>query len=404
MYNKGMFQNYLNKYSNLLVLDIGTASISAALIKKHISPEHEKTEKTEILKVLRYPLNLFGYTLGSDSAGRLPFIFKDTFLKAFKEAGGITRKIDYVLVGLAEPFFLKESITKSFDRPKPEEGFERDELKRLLKNLEEDAISQLDGAHKNLVVVDSRLTASLVNGYEVADPIGYKGKSIELGAEFTLINAALKDYIYTAREQYAPMSKMLYFADSDVIRKALKATENVSDGALVFDIGGEVTSAFFITDSDKNTGWHGTYAFGIKTVERRLGAHLKTDVAEVESMLKRYSAGTLEESLRSNIDKALQPALLDWWIEFQKLLKRLDKEKFFASSSGHVAKKIIVTGGGSDVGIFSKFIADSFKSGYDIEISLENLRSEAFKDFFATPFIFSGGSDIILTSLPIFGL
>mgnify|MGYP001591194909 FL=1 len=233
-----------------------------------------------------------------------------------------------------------------------------------------------------------------VSGYEVANPVGYTGKSLEIEAVFTLVSSTLKDYVAEAKETFFPGSEVRFYSDARVLRQALLATENLFDPVLTVDIGGEVTGVFW---ADKHTIEHaGASAFGIRTLARRVGASFKTDLAEAEALLKKYTAGTLDEAPKVKLERALSSALADWWSFFKTAKQTLP--------AGLLPKKAVLTGGGADFALFSSVLKDNFKAEHGIDLSVQTLLAEAFRDFLNPPDTFSGGGDVILTSLLIFEL
>lgn len=376
--------------THILAIDLGTASISAVVAVRY----EKKDAKTiagpcEILKVLRYPIDLFGYQISGEEQ-KLPFILKDGFLKMFKDAYGVSRHIDVVLIALSDPFFLDKKSQKKIERANPEKIISESEVDAMMKSIGADA------AAKNLFAVGSEVLSVKINGYNIENAAGYKGRSLEAEMIFTLISRTLKDYIENAKEKFFPKAIVRYYSDSRALWRLLKATENFADPALVIDIGGEVTGIFW---ADKNNIEHaGAAAFGIRTLSRRISASLKTDQKDTEAILRKYTLGTLDETLRMKLERALSPALADWWASLKNVLK----STFTPASAGLTPKKIIVSGGGADFALFSGFLKDSFKKDFGADIEPQILRAEAFQDMIYPSGLLAGGGDIILSALILF--
>lgn len=373
---------------HILAIDLGTASISAAVAVQYgKSDAKTAAAPCEVLKVLRYPINLLSYQLSGEGS-KVPYILKDGFLKMFKEANGVSRHVDVILIALSDPFFVDKKVKKILARPQHALLISRAEVGALVKSLEDEVETG------PLVIAGSGTVNAKVSGYEVADPVGYTGKSLEVEAVFTLISSTLKNYMAEAKEKFFPGSEVRYYSDARVLWQALRATENLFDPVLTVDIGGEVTGVFW---ADKHTIEHaGASAFGIRTLARRVGASFKTDLAEAEALLKKYTAGTLDEALKAKLDRALSSALADWWLSFKTAGQTLP--------AGLLPQKAVLTGGGADFAPFAAFLKDNFRSEHGIDLSIQTLLAEAFSDFLDPPNIFSGGGDVILTSLLIFEL
>lgn len=376
--------------SHILAIDLGTASISAAVAVRY----EKKGPKSiagpcEILKVLRYPINLFGYQISGEEQ-KLPYILKDGFLKMFKDAYGVSHHIDVVLIALSNPFFLDRKLKKKIERANPDKIISESEINALIKSIGADV------AAKNLFVVGREVLGVKINGYNIENAAGYKGRALETEMIFTLISSTLKDCIENAREKFFPKAATRYYSDSRALWRLLRTTENVADPALVIDIGGEVTGIFW---ADKNNIEHaGASAFGIRTLSRRISASLKADQKDAEAILRKYILGTLDETLRMKLERALSPALADWWIGLKNVLKNT----LTPASVGVIPKKIIVSGGGADFTLFSGFLKDSFKKDFGVDIEPQILRIEAFQDILYPSGLLTGGGDIILSALLLF--
>ena len=371
--------------ADILAVDLGTASISAAVVQRHEKASSDAPAGLcEVKKVLKCPLNLLGYQLSAD-AGKLPYILKDGFMKVFKDAYAVSRHADVILIALSEPFFLDKKTRREEVRLNPSKPIGQAEIDAVGKFLSEDVLA----LNKRLAPVGRNILAMRVNGYDVGDAVGYKGKTFEAEAIFTLVSATLKSYVDEAKEKFFPRSAISFSSDTWALWKLLKSTENLSDPVLVIDIGGEVTGVFV---ANKNLIEHmGAAAFGIRTLARRTGAALKIGQEEVEPILRKYTAGALDERLKMKVDRILSAALFDWWASIKNSI-----------SAPAAFKKILLSGGGADFSVFSVFLKDGFKKDYGAEVSVEPLRAEAFSDFLDPAGALSGGGDIILAALSIF--
>lgn len=376
--------------THILAIDLGTASISAVVAVRYEKKDSKAiADPCEILKVLRYPIDLFGYQINGLEQ-KFPYILKDGFLKMFKDAYGVSRHIDVVSVALSGPFFLDKKARKKIERANPDKIISESEIDVLKKSIEADIVA------KNLFAVGSEVLSVKINGYDIKNAAGYKGRTLEAEMIFTSISGTLKDYIENAKEKFFPKAPTRYYSDSRALWRMLKATENFTDPALVVDIGGEVTGIFC---ADKNNIENvGTSACGIRTLSRRLSASLKTDQKDIEAILRKYTLGILDETLRMKLERALSPALSDWWASLKNVLKNA----FTPTSAGVIPKKIIISGGGADLALFSDFLKDSFKKDFGADIEPQILRTEAFQDMLYASGLLAGGGDIILSALILF--
>lgn len=369
---------------NILAIDVGTASISTALaVKKSSKTAPER--QLQVLKVFRYQLNLIGEELGKEESSRVPHILKDALSKAFKEAYSISKHVEAVLICFSDPFFLDEKLSKSFERPLAGKFINAEEISAALRSIKE----EIAHSKPSLLAVGEEILNTRVNGYDVKNAVGYCGKALEIEAVFTFISPTLQNYVTEIKEKFFPRAKISYYSDARIMRKALKAVADLSEPVLMLDIGGEVTGIFRI-DSE-NVEHLSATPFGIRTIERRVSRALKVNQGEAESLLKMYSASALKDALKEKLDKIIAGAVADWWLEIFNSLK--------AFGEGGTQRNVMISGGGGDFDIFLRQIREGMQKEYGLEVEPTSLRAEAFKDFFAPPLPFSGGSDVILASM-----
>ncbi|KKT29608.1 hypothetical protein A3G55_03025 [Candidatus Giovannonibacteria bacterium RIFCSPLOWO2_12_FULL_44_25] len=363
--------------THILAIDLGTASISAAMAVR------QEGKKTEVLKVFRYPIDLFEYQIAGGA--QLPHIFKEGFLRVFKDAHVISDHLDVVAVGLSDPFFLDKKKQRKVTRSNPAAAITAEEINSLVKTSESEIAAQ------NLAIVRRNILNTQVNGYDVRNASGYKGKTLAIEMMFTSISATLKEYIEGAKDKFFPKSAISYYSDAAIFREALRAAGNLSEPRIVIDIGGEVTGIFLV--DDLMFQHYGAAAFGIRTLARRIASSLKIDAADTDSLLKKYTAGTLDDAAQAKISRIIASALADWWLSLKNTFKQ------FAETAA--MKKVMLSGGGVDFPAFPTFLKENFKKDFNIEVDVLILRAEVFKDFFeiASQNLLSGGGDIVLASL-----
>lgn len=357
------------KKKHIMAVDISTSAISAVLALKH-----ENTEIIEISKTLKNPLNLIGENF---SGAHTAHVIREGILKIFKDAHATVRHLDKIIVILSDPFFSDITFSKKIYRPNPKSKVIESEGTSLLRDLEKDAERERGSEASVLIRVGRDILSSKINGYEVLDSEGYKGKSIEISAAFTFINQFIKESIISAHEKFFPRSHLEYLSDSRLFYHALKKFGAIAEPVLLFDIDGESTGVYFLSrDKIEHLG---ISAFGVKTLERRV------------SSLSHYADGMLEVNLKAKTEAALKPAILDWWEGASPHLKNLEELGF--------PKKCFIAGRDPAANIFLPHLSNYLKSFFGFEPELKTFSIEPMRDYFHPASILSQNQDILLASL-----
>lgn len=357
-----------------MAVDLGTSFISTAVAAR--SPK--KPPRHFLIKTFRYPLNLAGFALeeagfsggAAATASRLTQVFKDAFLKVFREAHNTTRRLDAVLLGLADPFFLEAKFSKKIIRKNAKSKITRPEIDDILKELENEVRHQ----HSSLLPIGREISGVKVNGYDIDAAEGYAGKTLEIEAIFTLITPSLKDFFSDAKEKFFPHSPVNYFSDAGILRRM--ALGNNSSAAIL-NIDGEVTSIFYLDQAGLNHV--GMASFGFSTFARRLASIFKISRDEALSLFRQFLEGTLEESRDGKVRSALDGAGADWWALLQTNLKSLRSKP---------PKKLILTGREPNLSALTPFFKKNFENFYGATVDAGVFpKNDLSKDLNNNPFL-----------------
>lgn len=368
-----------------MAIDLGTASVSAAIAARPSSKkESHMVEKPQVIKVFRYPFNLAEADPNKIFINSLNNLFKD----AHKESTGI----DTILISLSSPLFVENDIQKKIVRKYPSSPISKEEYKNLINSFQEEAVSP----QKNyLTLVNTDFLNILINGYKAPDSVpGYTGRVLELTAKAIFVSKFLKKNLDENKERFFPKSEVSYFSNSSAVFRAISALD--LNSALVFDIGGETTSLYFVVSGKVSQSKD--LSFGVRALERRVAAFLSgpnpVSISDSESILRKYTLGVLDSPLKNRLERILDSALDEWW---GGSARELEEEAALL-----ISKKIFVTGGGADFLVFSEAIKKGFKKTYNIDTDPSVLTADLFKDDFVSAGALSGGSDLVLASLLLF--
>jgi cell division protein FtsA len=265
--------------------------------------------------------------------------------EAEEQAGTSARS---AVVGIAGELVKGTTITVKCVRKDPNREIDGEEMDRIISIVQERAeakarqnlASELGGKHVEIRMVNSALVNITIDGYEVTNPIGFKGRNVvvQLYTAFApMIHiAALErvtqeldlDLIAVAAEPFA------------VSRSVIGDDQNASMSAVLMDVGGGTTDIAIVNEG----GVQGTKMFGIggraftKAIEKELGVDfemaekLKLSVADNTLPHKQLVAAT------SALDRTC-----DVWISGVELAlsEYPDLE--------HLPHKVLLCGGGASL-------------------------------------------------------
>ena len=278
----GITRNFAHE---VIAIDVGTASLSAALAKKGLS------SSIEVVSVLRYGMDFFASREGFDHQRRALYLLKTHIAQLMSDAHKALPGAKAIEISVSEPFFQQYRICKDFQRERPHDRIRRSELDEITAKLAGDAVRDLSIHSQSLRVVRSAMQKVRINGYELKDPIGYRGADLDIEFEVLLISGAFYEYLEEFRMRWFPRVALHYHSDPEMLEHALFASSSIQPPALLLDIGGEVTSIAIILEKKARVLCDPVF-FGVRTLERRIAEVVRCDSAHAESLLRRYVAQT----------------------------------------------------------------------------------------------------------------
>ena len=344
--------------NKILAIDVGTASVSGACA------QHKFGEKTEITQVFRFFLDSLEKDQNRKIVGRISKIFSETH--KFKH------NIDIVKIGFSSPFFIERTVFLSFERKDNKKVISYEELENSIESFKNEN-------EKKLATVSFEMIESKVNGYVVADPVGYKGKFLEFKVKIFSISSSLKEYIEKLKEKFFPKAEISYFSDLNILEKTISDMYKKSDFLLV-DIGGEITT---VANYDP-------LPFGIRVLERMVSSSLKIDLEDSESVLRIFASGSLDWRHERAMRKILDSSSDVFWNLFKEVIEKNNLINL---------KTLFLTGAGANFPIFGDKIKNNFKKVFNLDVEIIIFTAETLKDKFSYLKPLAGGEDAVLTSL-----
>ena len=254
------------------------------------------------------------------------------------------------IVGIAGELVKGTTTTVRCARKDPNLELDIDEIERIIELVQERAEAQarknleweLGGQHIDVRLVNSALVSISIDGYNVTNPIGFKGRDvliqlytafapmIHISALERVANELDLDLLAVAAEPFA------------VARSVIGDNSNTTMSAILMDVGGGTTDIAVINEG----GVQGTKMFGIggraftRSIERELGVEF--DVAE---KLKLDFSSRHKESLQQHesVKESLETTCDVWLSGVELALSDY-------SDLENLPHQILLCGGGASLG------------------------------------------------------
>lgn len=323
----------------VVALDVGTEFVKALIGKVDGS-------SIEIVGVGRAHQGLSDMQAGAIAdIGSVVQNCNDALAKAEEQAGVSVRT---AVLGIAGELVKGTTTTIPCRRKDPELEIDIDEMEQIISLAQERASSkareklalEMGNAQMDVRLVNSALVGITIDGYQVTNPIGFKGRDviIQLYTAFApMIHiAALErtakeldlDLLAVAAEPFA------------VARSVIGDNANATMSAVLMDVGGGTTDIAVVNEG----GVQGTQMFGIggraftRSIERDLG----TDFEHAEKIKLNVAQNTLPPKQQAAASKALDKTCDVWVSGVEMALSEF-------TELDHVPHRILLCGGGASL-------------------------------------------------------
>lgn len=323
-----------NKLLALLV-DIGSASVGAALIEIHKGkpPQMHKTVR-EIIP--------FQEVLSSP---RFLVAMNHTLMRALARVQEETKEFGvptYIVCTLSSPWFILKSRHLRIERKAAFEITERTLAEFVLENIEKlkEEIKDILPAPQ-IEIIEKHVIRVKLNGYEVKNPYAQKTTHAEIDA---VVGVSSKRVIESTKRVLGN------FVQSGAIRfgvfplAAFSAIRDIflhEESFLFLDITGEATDVSLVKDNLLM----GTVSFpyGKNFFIRKLSAGLSTPQEDAISTFAMFLSGTLGQKKHGRVKEMIEASSAEWLASFENALGELSREgvlphKIFFASDNDIAK------------------------------------------------------------------
>lgn len=323
----------------LVGLDIGTEYVKALVAKID-------GETIEIIGVGRAHQDLDDMHSGAiaDIAGVVRNC--EEALAQAEEQAGIQGK--RAVIGIAGELVKGLTSTIRYKRPQPDRALDINEMEYIIEKVQERAQTKaqkqiaLETGNDDVEVklVNSAIVSIHIDGYKVANPIGFQGKDVAI-------------QIYTA---FAPMvhigaiertageldlDLVAVAAEPFAVSRSMLGTDTSSNfTAILADVGGGTTDIAVVNDG----GVEGTKMFGIggRSFTRTIASDMGLNYSDAEKLKVNIEDEKLKPSVREELLSSIDKTLEVWLGGVELALSEFD-------SVDHLPNRILLCGGGASL-------------------------------------------------------
>ena len=217
-------------------------------------------------------------------------------LEASEDMAGVVP--GQAVVGIAGDLVKGFSSAVSYPRERPEQRVRESELKNMLQMVERRALREaqhlleMERSYGQMEarLVQSAITQVRMDGYPVANPVGYQGTNLEVTVFNTFAPLSQVGAVETvARDLDLELAGMV--AQPYALARACGGDEAWQDGGIFVDVGGGTTDVSLL----RGGGVEGIRMFNLggRAFTRRLAKELGISLEEAEARKIRHSEGLL---------------------------------------------------------------------------------------------------------------
>ncbi len=324
-----------------LALDIGTEFVKALVVR-----ENKDKSKGRVIGASQIRQNYRNMSYGavSDIKGVI-----QTCEEAISEANFMagTKKVEQVIVGIAGEFVKGMTTVVHYERANPARRMDIPELKNIIQKVQWKASSQMkkrlawENGYKEIDIklIGANIVNVKIDGYSVANPIGFQGKNVSIGIFNAYCPSIHQDALNTIVETLG-LELMSIAVEPYAVINSLGLEDKQEFGSIFIDVGGGTTDVALM----RKGVLEGTLMFSVggRCFTNRLANDLKLPFEKAEELKIKYSSGLIKDSLSEKLDKILFEDSEVWRTGLLVAL-----ENFLGEKNEPLPSRILLCGGGS---------------------------------------------------------
>lgn len=252
----------------------------------------------------------------------------------------------YVVMGIAGEYIQGVSIIVNYER---EENFDKEVDEKEQKNIiarvhnqiqqggKEDLALRTGLTQDDIEILHLTITGMEIGGMNVDTFVGLKGRSVKL---YFYASFAPRTYVESLKSIARTLQLDLVGIVSQpfAVARAFAGARSKEFSGIFIDIGGGTTDIAIVEKG--NVTDTQMFAFGGRVYSKEMARSLNIDYRHAESRKIKYTQGTLEKSLETQVRKTVVP-ITKVWIKTLKAAFEMNKE------IGTFPTKVYLCGGGA---------------------------------------------------------
>lgn len=323
----------------ILALDVGTEYVKALIAKV-------EGDNAQIVGVGRKHQQLTDMQAGAiaDIAGVVQNC-NEALAEAEEQAGVSVRT---AVVGIAGELVKGTTTTVRCTRKDPNREIDIEEMERIIELVQDRAETkakqnlslELGGKQPEVRLVNSALVSITIDGYQVTNPIGFKGRDV-LVQLYTAYAPMIHIAALERTAQELDLDLLAVAAEPFAVARSIVGdSQNATISAVLMDVGGGTTDIAVLNDG----GVQGTKMFGIggRAYTRGIERDLSVDFETAEKLKISLSDNTLPARQHSAVALALDKTCDVWLSGVELALSEF-------SELDRMPHRILLCGGGASL-------------------------------------------------------
>lgn len=323
----------------IVALDVGTEFIKALIAKL----DDDKLQIVGVGKARQQLSDMYAGAI-SDISGVVRNC--EAALTEAEAMAGLQAK--RVVIGIAGELVKGITSTIKYRRPQPDRPLDTSEVEFIIEKVQERAhikaqkqiALETGNPDVEIKLVNSALVSIHIDGYKVANPIGFQGRDVavqiytafapmvHIGALEKVAEELSLDLLAVAAEPFA------------VSRSVLGSEADSNFTAIIADVGGGTTDIAVINDG----GVEGTRMFGIggRSFTKTIASELDISYDDAEKIKLNIDDDKIKASVAQKANKAIDKTLEVWISGVELSLSEFD-------AADHLPNRILLCGGGASL-------------------------------------------------------